>query len=194
MGPLPVPAAAPPAAAPSAPVFPIATGRIAIPPAAGRPVTGVIAPPTATGRIVIPPPAPAEAKTSVTALTVVPKSKRAPITQAIKRQSVLKVLRGESTAAVAASLGLRVSKLDEWVDAFITAGAGALSPAPRKTRSRKSVDESPLSVEMLRAKLTEVLATAQLIERAMDAQIQPRRPVLLPPPGSNGAGRPHKKG
>jgi len=198
MGPLPVPAVP----APSAPALPIATGRIAIPAAAARPVTGVIAPPTATGRpptatgrIVIPPPAPAEAKTAVTALTVVPRSKRAPITQAIKRQSVLKVLRGESTATVAASLGLRVSKLDEWVDAFITAGAGALSPAPRKRRPRKSGDEPPLSVEMLRAKLTEVLATAQLIERAMDAQIQPRRPVLLPPPGSNnGAGRPHKKG
>ncbi|TAN57717.1 MAG: hypothetical protein EPN20_17140 [Magnetospirillum sp.] len=201
MSPLPVLALGSPAvptpAKPRAPV-PSVTGRIALPPslAPTAPATAP-SPTTATGRIVIPPVAPAEAKGSVTALTVVPKAKRPPITQAVKRQSVLKVLRGEPTATVAAALGIRESKLDEWVDAFVAAGVGALTPSPRKRR--KTADSAPLSAETLRAKLAEVLATAQMIERAMDAQLPPRRPVLLPPPDKSGghghaARRPHKKG
>ena len=196
-----------------APVTGAVTGRIAMPgPAAPAPSTGMVpsGPVTgsAHGRIVIPPPRPAAAPvappmaTPVTDLTVVPTSKRPPITQAIKRQSVLKVLRGESSSALAAALGIRESKLDEWVDAFITAGAGALSPPARKPsrpRKDKSADPAPLSAETLRAKLAEVLATAQLIERAMEAQLQPRRPILLPPPnGADGqhtpTKRPRKKG
>ncbi len=202
MNPLPVLAqAAPPPPAAATPTATTVTGRITLPPP-GQPAAAPKPPmPTATGRIVIPPARPpsppAEAKASVTALTVVPKSKRIPITQAIKRQSVLKVLRGESAASVAATLGIRESKLDEWVDAFITAGAGALSPSPRRKRTAGPSDDTALSTEMLRAKLAEVLATAQLIERAMDAQTLPRRPILLPPPddGSrrHSTKRPHKK-
>ncbi|WP_156612527.1 helix-turn-helix domain-containing protein [Paramagnetospirillum marisnigri] len=167
----------------------------------------------ATGTIALPPamakaPAPAQAtvaatatdapKATVTDLTVVPKSKRPPITQAIKRQSVLKVLRGESSAAIAAALGIREGKLDEWVDAFISAGAGALSPAKPKREHRRKPAEEPLSAEVLRAKLAEVLATAQMIERAMESQLSPRRPMLLPPPDSDGGHhlpkRPRRKG
>lgn len=174
------------------------TGRIALP----TPTPTPTPPPSAAtgsahGRIVIPPPRPAAPAVAppapVTDLTVVRTAKRPPITQAIKRQSVLKVLRGESATAIAAALGIRESKLDEWVDAFITAGAGALSPPPRKpsrTRKDKTAEPAPLSAEVLRAKLAEVLATAQLIERAMEAQLQPRRPVLLPPP-ENSSGQQH---
>lgn len=169
--------------------------------ALGAPPSAKPPPPALTGRIALRPPTTtgAEAKGSVTALTVVPKTKRPPITQAVKRQSVLKVLRGESAAAVAATLGIRESKLDEWIDAFVTAGVGALTSAPRKERKAKALDDAPLSAEMLRTKLAEVLATAQMIERAMDAQLPPRRPVLLLPPDSSGhhhgaAKRPHKKG
>ncbi|CAA7627384.1 hypothetical protein MTBSS4_80030 [Magnetospirillum sp. SS-4] len=174
------------------------------PPAAAE--TGAKPANALSGRIALPRPgaAPAgtaasEARGTVTALTVVPKTRRPPITQAIKRQSVLKVLRGEPAATVAATLGIRESKLDEWVDAFIAAGAGALS-AP-KTRKKAAREPEPLSAELLRAKLAEVLATAQMIERAMEAQIQtqPRRPVLLPPPVADKATghagrRPRKKG
>lgn len=208
MGPLPVlasslPAAAPPVEAKPRPATPL-TGRISLPAPGARPVVTATAPPppvaAATAAAAAPKPPPA--KGVVTPLVVVPKIKRPPITQAVKRQSVLKVLRGESSAAIAASLGIRETKLDEWVDAFIAAGSGALSPGkPKpaaKARARKAVEDEPLSAEMLRAKLAEVLATAQLIERAMDAQLQPRRPVLLPPPDTNGghnaSKRPRKKG
>ena len=220
MEPLPVLAygiAAPAKSLPKpAPPAPTVTGRVAMPnPAAAAPVgTSGAVTGTAHGRIVIPPPRPTAPpapppvaaapliSAPVTDLTVVPKSKRPPITQAIKRQSVLKVLRGESSSAIAAALGIRESKLDEWVDAFIAAGAGALSPSPRKPsrpRKDKAEESAPLSAELLRAKLAEVLATAQLIERAMETQLQPRRPILLPPPdGSDGhhqsAKRPRKKG
>ncbi|WP_146747669.1 hypothetical protein [Paramagnetospirillum kuznetsovii] len=188
-------------ASPSAPKAPApVSGRITIPAPGAAPVAAAIAPAAApqasvggtigaaTGRIE-PPSRPA----SVTDLTVVPQKKRPPITQAVKRQSVMKVLRGESASAVAAGLGIRVSKLDEWVDAFILAGAGALSSAkPKRIRKIEALAE-PLSAEVLRAKLAEVLATAQMIERAMEAQLPPRRPILLPPP-DHGDGRPVRKG
>lgn len=161
------------------------TASVAKPPLASRPTAG------------FPADGPPETRGTVTALTVVPRTKRLPITQAIKRQSVLKVLKGESTASVAAALGIREAKLDEWVDAFITAGAGALSAPKRKAKPAREAE--PLSAELLRTKLAEVLATAQLIERAMEAQLQPRRPVLLPPPTAEAgtthpARRPRKKG
>lgn len=202
MNPLPVLALGPPAPSTAKPA-PAFTGRISLPSPTATNAPAPNAPAaTATGRVVIPPSRPVPpvaAKSTVTDLTVVPKSKRPPITQAVKRQSVLKVLRGESAAAIAASLGIREAKLDEWVDAFIAAGAGALTPAPRKARaSKKAQETAPLSAELLRSKLAEVLATAQLIERAMEAQLQPRRPMLLPPPdktdGHHTTGHPRKKG
>jgi hypothetical protein len=110
---------------------------------------------------------------NITKLTMVQK-RRLPITQALKRQSVMRVLRGEDTEAVAQAIGISSSKLDEWVDKFIAAGAGAL------TTSRKRKSEE-LTVDTLRAKLAEVLATAQLIEQVMEASL-PRRPLLLAAP------------
>lgn len=180
------------------------------PPAASAPkatgaLTGRITPPMATGRATPPPPQPRmvaapaapppspvlEAKASVTTLTVVPKApkRRLPITKANKRHAVLRTLRGESAESVAASLGISAAKLEEWVDSFVTAGAEALAPPRRKA------PQAPLSVDDLRVNLAEVLATAQMIERAMDTQM-PRRPVLLPPPEPNagsGGKRPRKK-
>lgn len=177
------------------------SGRIALPRPGTQsaPQTASVAKPPLASRPTADFPAdgPPETRGTVTALTVVPRTKRLPITQAIKRQSVLKVLKGESAASVAATLGIREAKLDEWVDAFITAGAGALSAPKRKAKPAREAE--PLSAELLRTKLAEVLATAQLIERAMEAQLQPRRPVLLPPPTAEAgtthpARRPRKKG
>ncbi len=202
-GTLPPAAIAAPAQRTPSPV----TGRISIPAPGARPVVTTTSPapqssptpviqssaPTigsATGRILPP--------GTITDLTVVPQKKRPPITSAVKRQSVLKILRGESASTIAAALGIRASKLDEWVDAFITAGAGALTPSKPK-RVKKVIEASePLSAELLRAKLAEVLATAQMIERAMDTQISTRRPILLPPPdqgkGHGATKHPRKKG
>ncbi|BAE52266.1 helix-turn-helix domain-containing protein [Paramagnetospirillum magneticum] len=110
---------------------------------------------------------------NVTKLTMVQK-RRLPITQALKRQAVMRVLRGEDAEAIAQSIGISRTKLDEWVDKFVAAGAGALNTG----RKRKSEE---LTVDTLRAKLAEVLATAQLIEQVMESSL-PRRPLLLAPP------------
>jgi hypothetical protein len=197
---LPSPTAAavqaqPPVAAPQPPrpaigrVTPLLPGRpvatppkevIQVPPKAAPipvqpiPVPAAKAPAAAVAAIPVPPAAPPPALAeNVTKLTMVQK-RRLPITQALKRQSVMRVLRGEDPEAVAQAIGISRPKLDEWVDTFIAAGAGAL------TTSRKRKSEE-LTVDTLRTKLAEVLATAQLIEQVMEASL-PRRPMLLPAP------------
>ncbi|CUW41403.1 conserved protein of unknown function [Magnetospirillum sp. XM-1] len=164
--PIPVPAAKAPAAA-SAP--------IPVPPLSQPPVRAQAPAPVVAAA---PPPALAE---NVTKLTMVQK-RRLPITQALKRQSVMRVLRGEDPELVAQAIGISRPKLDEWVDTFIAAGAGAL------TTSRKRKSEE-LTVDTLRTKLAEVLATAQLIEQVMEASL-PRRPMLLPAPQEGAAETP----
>jgi len=158
---------------PAAKPLPAATGRvsIALPSRPAAPSPAFTPPPPRLA----PAPPPAIAGATVTTLNVVPKRpRRLPITQANKRQAVLKVLRGEAAADVAQSLGVAPAKLEDWVDTFIAAGAGALSPPPRKKAELTTTEE-------LRGKLAEVLATAQSIERAMDAHLPRRPPVLLPP-------------
>lgn len=118
---------------------------------------------------------PAPLADNVAKLTVVPK-RRLPITQALKRQTVMRVLRGEDVEQVAQSIGISRTKLDDWVDKFVAAGAGALTAG----RRRKAEE---LTVDTLRAKLAEVLATAQLIEQVMESSL-PRRPLMLPPPAA----------
>jgi hypothetical protein len=155
------------------------TGRVTLPrPVPPQPAPAAQKPPGPVLAIRPKPPAEAAPQApvvaeNVTKLTVVQK-RRLPITQALKRQSVMRVLRGEDPEQVAQSIGIGRPKLDEWVDKFVAAGAGALSSG----RKRKSEE---LSVDTLRAKLAEVLATAQLIEQVMEASL-PRRPMLLPPP------------
>ncbi|ARJ64327.1 hypothetical protein WV31_00750 [Magnetospirillum sp. ME-1] len=170
------------AKAPAAASAPIPVPPLAAPPArAQAPIPAPPVPVTAAA----PPPALAE---NVTKLTMVQK-RRLPITQALKRQSVMRVLRGEDPEVVAQAIGISRPKLDEWVDTFIAAGAGAL------TTSRKRKSEE-LTVDTLRTKLAEVLATAQLIEQVMEASL-PRRPMLLPAPQDGTAETPkprsHKK-
>lgn len=216
---LPAPGAAPPqtqAQAPAAapqPPRPV-TGRINLPlpgrPAASAPIQvkpvqvkpvqpppnpapATKVPAAASAPVPVPPPAalapppaadsapPAVLAENVTKLTMVQK-RRLPITQALKRQSVMRVLRGEDPEAVALSIGISRPKLDDWVDKFIAAGAGALTSG----RKRKSEE---LTVDTLRAKLAEVLATAQLIEQVMEASL-PRRPMLLPAPQEGNAQAP----
>ena len=182
-----------PAAAPEPPRA--VTGRInlALP---GRPAPSAApqaAPPPAPAAVIKPQPAPqapvaladtastAARGDNVTKLTMVQK-RRLPITQALKRQSVMRVLRGEDAEAVAQTIGISRTKLDEWVDKFIAAGAGAL------TTSRKRKSEE-LTVDTLRTKLAEVLATAQLIEQVMEASL-PRRPLQLAAPQETGTEAP----
>ncbi|MBI3446807.1 MAG: helix-turn-helix domain-containing protein [Magnetospirillum sp.] len=181
---LPIPGR--PAATAAAPLTPPPLAAAARPPAQA---TGRIAPPRPaaphpTMAVAAPPPAP-PAGTNVTKLTVVPK-RRLPITQNLKRQSVLRVLRGEDAETIAQSIGISRTKLDDWVDKFVTAGAGALTSAPRKRKAEE------LTVDTLRTKLAEVLATAQMIERVMEASL-PRRPMLLAPPQETPPHRPRKK-
>jgi len=158
----PAPAAAPTAAARVAVIKPAAP-KPAAPPAVTRQTAVAVAAATP----------PATAGDNITKLTMVQK-RRLPITQALKRQSVMRVLRGEDAEAIALSIGISRAKLDDWVDKFIAAGAGALSTS----RKRKSEE---LTVDTLRAKLAEVLATAQLIEQVMESSL-PRRPLMLAAP------------
>jgi hypothetical protein len=181
---LPAPEAEAKPAPPPAPAPRAVTGRISLPrPLPPQPAPAAQKPPAPTLAIRPKPPAVAE---NVTKLTMVQK-RRLPITQALKRQSVMRVLRGEDPGQVAQSIGIGRPKLDEWVDKFVAAGAGALSSG----RKRKSEE---LSVDTLRAKLAEVLATAQLIEQVMEASL-PRRPMLLPPPAGQESppGRPSRR-
>lgn len=176
----PAPAVAP---QPQTETKPAPAARVAvIKPAAPKPPPA----PQAPAAAMAPPPAqslvpaavadaarPVERGDNVTKLTMVQK-RRLPITQALKRQSVMRVLRGEDAEAIAQAIGINRAKLDEWVDKFIAAGAGALSTS----RKRKAEE---LTVDTLRAKLAEVLATAQMIEQVMEASL-PRRPMMLAPP------------
>ncbi|EME71265.1 hypothetical protein H261_04328, partial [Paramagnetospirillum caucaseum] len=155
---------------------------VVLKPAAPKPQAAVpqapaaLAPPPVMAQVPAPLTAsasPMAAGDNVTKLTMVQK-RRLPITQALKRQSVMRVLRGEDADAVALAIGISRAKLDDWVDKFIAAGAGALSTS----RKRKSEE---LTVDTLRAKLAEVLATAQLIEQVMEASL-PRRPMMLAAP------------
>ncbi len=188
-----LPAAAPaavatPAPAPARPKA-VVTGRITLP------VPSLPLPPTPPQPRMVTPPSQAPSlptapvpTATVSTLTVVPKRRRLPITQATKRHAVLKVLRGDDAAVVAESLGISAAKVEDWVDRFIAAGAGALAAPRRKPKAALP------SAEDLRAKLAEVLATAQMIERAMDSQL-PRRPMLLAPPdkiAGHGSKRPRK--
>jgi transposase-like protein len=159
-------------AKPAAPTARVAVIKPQAPPAAAlapaAPVAQAPAPPAADA-------APAALSDNVTKLTMVQK-RRLPITQALKRQAVMRVLRGEDAEAIALSIGISRTKLDEWVDKFISAGAGALT-----TSKKRKAEE--LTVDTLRTKLAEVLATAQLIEQVMESSL-PRRPLLLPPPSA----------
>ncbi|CAA7627826.1 hypothetical protein MCP1_700001 [Candidatus Terasakiella magnetica] len=174
---------------PPRPAMTVATGRIVLsPPSATSSAAPRPAPPTppAPSASPAPPAASAESGATVTALTIVPKAKRPTITQAVKRHAVMRVLRGESAVGVAKDLGVNSAKLDEWVEAFITAGAGALTPKRRKP-------PETLSVETLKAKLAEVLATAELIECAMRDSLPSRHLVLLPSPTEKGGPRKKRK-
>lgn len=175
------PAATVPVPAARAPARPAVVLKPQAPKPQPAPLPPPLATPLATPMAAAPPPALAE---NVTKLTMVQK-RRLPITQALKRQSVMRVLRGEDPEQVAQAIGIGRHKLDEWVDKFVAAGAGALTSG----RKRKTEE---LTVDTLRAKLAEVLATAQMIEQVMEASL-PRRPVLLPPPAGKAAPPPPRR-
>jgi hypothetical protein len=77
-----------------------------------------------------------------------------------RRKAVLQVLGGAEKASVAQAFHVDPNELDHWKEAFLNAGNAALTAG------------DGLSAAQLKAKLAEVLETAQVLEKALEATLR----------------------
>ena len=87
-----------------------------------------------------------------------------------KRDTVLRLLRGEDLEAVSRSIGATAATLSAWRDAFLAAGEAGLASRP--------TDGEVLESERLKARLGEMLLERELLE-AKIAALEARGPVPL---------------
>ncbi len=87
-----------------------------------------------------------------------------------KRDTVLRLLRGEDLEAVSRSIGATAATLSAWRDAFLAAGEAGLASRP--------TDGEVLESERLKARLGEMLLERELLE-AKIAALEARGPGPL---------------
>jgi len=155
------PAAPPPVAAPPPPPAPAPQVVVAPPPP--QPVAAVPPPPPPIEAPQLPP-APTAAPPQTLPVPTVPPRR---LGQDQKTEAVLRVLRGESLEAVAASVGTRPQMLAQWQARFLEAGSAGL------VRRRKDA-----TVEQLRAKVTDLLA----VIGNLSSDAGRKMPLALPSP------------
>ncbi|WP_173983239.1 transposase [Magnetospirillum sp. SS-4] len=138
-----------------------------------------------------PPPAPAPASAAPPEPPTEPtpaRPTRRRFTKAQKTEAVLRVLQGEPSEAVAASLGIAAKQLDDWRNAFLDAGnaglTGQAAPPPPQPPSEPSMDD-------LKSRLHALIETVEHLSSQI-AQIPDSPPE--PPPTERKRGRAREKG
>ena len=85
-----------------------------------------------------------------------------------KRDTVLRLLRGEDLEILSRALGVTAATLSGWQDSFLAAGEASLATRP--------TDGEGLESERLKAKLGEMLLERELLE-AKIAALEENRPL-----------------
>ena len=85
-----------------------------------------------------------------------------------KRDTVLRMLRGEDLETLSRALGVTAATLTGWRDTFVAAGEASLATRP--------TDGEALETERLKAKLGEMLLERELLE-AKVAALEANRPL-----------------
>ena len=85
-----------------------------------------------------------------------------------KRDTVLRLLRGEDLEILSRALGVTAATLRGWQDSFVAAGEASLAT--------RSTDGAALETERLKAKLGEMLLERELLE-AKIAALEANRPL-----------------
>ena len=84
----------------------------------------------------------------------------------MKRDAVLRVLRGEDLELVSRDIGTSAADLSRWRDSFLEAGAASLKTRPEDSRDRElkamreKIGEMTMSNELLEAKIERLEAGA----------------------------------